>query len=158
MLPVIQRRESPFRMTNLRPRWRLRARISGGLLGAAPWIDVALIGLIFFMVHSANIVRPGIEVSLPVADARGGATYRAKVLTVVHDGQLFFDDERVAPGQLRDVLAAAVERDPLLEVVLEADRSLSHQQVMGIYEAAMEAGVRKVVIATRQRPPPVMIP
>lgn len=137
------------RLFHLRRQFRPLQRSAGGLLETAPWIDVVLLLLLFVITQSATLKKPGLQVNLPEARAATGARYDARVLTIPQDGVYFFADERVSWAALGDRLREAAEASPGGELVIEADESLSHGSLTGIYNLAVDTGWKRVVLATR---------
>lgn len=133
----------------LRRRFRTQRRSAGGLLDSAPWIDVVLIVILFFMTQTATLKKPGVQVELPAARAATGARYDALVLSVPQEGTFFFADERVHWPALSGRLRRAALENPDSELIIEADGSVSHRALTGIYNLAIDAGWRKIVLATR---------
>lgn len=138
-------------------------RINRGLITAAPWLDALVLVFMFLALQSRFILQPGLSVSLPAAPFAGGSPY-GHVVVVLHqespgrDGAesiVFFDDERFVlgrPGQaerLRAAFAAARGRRPDAAMVIEADRRVSHGTLVDLVNAAAEAGIGEVNLATR---------
>jgi len=141
------------RLFHLRSHFRPTQRSAGGLLETAPWVDVVLLFLLFVITQSATLKKPGLQVNLPVANSTAGARYDAQVLTIPREGVFFFDDERVSWAELTERLRKAAEQSPGLELIIEADESLSHKTLTRIYNIAVDAGWKQVVLATRMETP-----
>jgi len=137
------------RLFHLRSHFRPIQRTAGGLLETAPWVDVVLLVMLFVITQSATLKKPGLQVNLPTASAATGARYDAQVLTIPKEGVFFFDDERVSWAELTERLRMAAEQSPGLELIIEADESLSHKTLTGIYNIAVNAGWKQIVLATR---------
>jgi len=137
------------RLFHLRRQFRPRTGLARGLLDASPWIDVILLALLFVITQSATIKKPGLQVQLPVAIATSGARYDSHVLTVPQEGVYFFGDQRVNWTILSDRLREAATNYPDGELIIEADESLTHRTLTGIYNLAVDAGWQKIVLATR---------
>jgi biopolymer transport protein ExbD len=137
------------RLFHLRRPFPPRQRGVAGLLDVAPWIDVTLLALLFFIVMSATVKKPGLLVQLPEAIPTTGARYDAQVLTVPQPGIFFFADQRVSEPLLAERLAAVAREHPGQELVIEADGSVSHAALTGLYNIAVEAGWSRIVLATR---------
>lgn len=121
-----------------------------GFLGIAPWVDFALLFLMFVIFQSSVVLRPGISLELPQAPFTDGIHPDVAVLTVTADGMYFFEDRRVSREVLRRELArVARERAENPALLLEADRRISYGALADIYELAREAGFRRVILATR---------
>lgn len=123
-----------------------------------PWIDATLLVVLFVLIQTAAMHRPGVEVDLPSAPVSGGAHYGALVLSVPSRDFLFVADERVHPRNLGETLAAAFATRANRELVIEADRSLTHEYLMELYRVAAAGGAEKIVLATRRPAGPALPP
>ena len=111
--------------------------------------DTALLVLAFFVAVSPFILQPGINISLPPAPFTGGARFDSLVLAITRGGELFFDDQRVAPADLAGTLEAAAAAHPGAPLIIEADERVPQAVVVRAWNAARRAGIEKVSIATR---------
>lgn len=134
---------------HLRRRFRQQNLLRRSLLEPSMWVNFALLILLFFVIQSSYVLQPGIVVDLPVAPMAGGAPYGSLVVTLLQDGQLFFDDQRMTMDAFADALARAARREPGSTLVIEADNRARHGELVRIYDLAVSNGVPKVVLATR---------
>jgi len=132
-----------------RRRFRQNQRLAGGLLDSAPWIDVVLLVILFMITQTATLKKPGLQVDLPVARAASGARYDAYVLTVPQDGTYFFADEKIPWPALAERLRRVSSEHPDAELIIESDGAVTHRSLTGIYNLAVDAGWKKIVLATR---------
>ncbi|HMP88799.1 MAG TPA: biopolymer transporter ExbD [Kiritimatiellia bacterium] len=137
------------RLFYLRRIFRPRAGVNRGLFDSIAWIDVVLLVILFIITQSATVKKPGLQVNLPVVQGVTGARYDAHVLTIPQDGVYFFRDQRVNWTILSDLLRESAKIATDGELVIEADESLTHGTLAGIYNLAMEAGWKRIVLATR---------
>lgn len=137
------------RLFHLQPVFPLRNRARGGLLEIAPWIDVVLLFVLVMITLSGTIRKPGLVVDLPVARSGAGARYDAFVLTAPGEEVFFFNDQKVKPAVLPDRLRETARRHPGAELIIEADRRLTHGAITELYDLAVAAGWSRVVMATR---------
>jgi len=142
-LPIYQATSS-FRR-QLRP----RKSVFKGVLGVAPLVDVALLVLIFFMANSSFVLQPGIIVDLPEAEFVAGTAYGDMIVTVSQQGFVFFNDEKTSLEGLSSAFANAFDRSADQTLIIQADRGVSHDTVVRIYDMAQKAGIRKVALGTR---------
>lgn len=133
----------------LRRQFRSSRRSPSALLDTIPWINLVLLIIFFIITQSATLKKPGLQVDLPVARATSGARYDAHVLTVPQEGVYYFADERVRWAALADRLRETARQNPDAELIIEADGSLTHKALTGIYNLAVDSGWKKVVLATR---------
>ncbi len=134
---VLRRRFPPFR------------RMMAGPIGAIPLVNVALLAMLFFLVNSHFVLQPGITVNLPTSAFAGGAPVGAKVVTISQEGIVFFNDEPAKLDELGAELAQSVAERPDAALVIEADGRVSHSTIIEVYNLAMAAGVKDIVLATR---------
>jgi biopolymer transport protein ExbD len=116
---------------------------------AVAFCDASLLALAFFLAVSPFVLQPGININLPASPFAGGARFDAMVLSISRGGWFYFDDERLDAERLRDVLGKEAKRHPGVPLIIEADRDVAHGRVVEAWNAAMEAGIPQVSIATR---------
>lgn len=141
--------ELPRRLFHLRRRYLAQAPRVRGLLQVAPWVNVILLVLLFFILNSAYVLQPGVAIDLPTSPATGGARFGSLIVTVAKDDLLFYDDERITLDGLATVLARDALKDPERTLIIEADGQVDHATLVTIYDQATAAGLRRVVLATR---------
>ena len=141
---------SPIYQTTLSFRRNLRPRKSvfKGVLDIAPIADVALLMLTFFMANSSFVLQPGILVDLPDAEFVAGTAYGDMIVTISQQGFVFFNDEKTTLDGLAEAFARTPGRaDQTL--VIQADRGVSHDTVVRIYDMAQRANIRRVALGTK---------
>ena len=125
-----------------------KGRRRKALINVTSLIDVVFLLLIFFVVTSTFLERPGIDLSLP--EAGSSATEVAEVsVRIAADGGLYVGDSPVMPEALTEVLEARLRQAGTTEVTLEADRRVPHGRVVAAMDAARKAGATGLVVATR---------
>lgn len=115
---------------------------------AIAFCDASLLALAFFLAVSPFVLQPGINIELPKSPFTGGARFGSMVLSITRGGWFYFNDERLDEGRLRDALETAAKRNPGAPLIIEADASVSHGTVVESWNAAMDAGISDVSIAT----------
>jgi biopolymer transport protein ExbD len=151
-----------WRADVLRERFRPRSRIAQAWLSAVPWISVMLIVGLFWVVGDRMRVQPGVAFDLPPAPFREGMHYglTAVMLPVSRpSGQsetlVFFEDEpysTAVPAQVRqlgEALRNRAARETRRELLLLADRRVSHGDVMAAVELARAAGIQRINVAAK---------
>ncbi|MGH7558592.1 MAG: ExbD/TolR family protein [Gemmatimonadota bacterium] len=125
-----------------------KGRRRKALINVTSLIDVVFLLLIFFVVTSTFLERPGIDLTLPEA---GSGETEVSVVTVriVADGQIFVGSQPVPLEDLARVLETRLRAEETTDVTLEADRSVPHGRVVAAMDAARRAGARGLVVATR---------
>ena len=121
-------------------------------INVTPLVDVMLVLLIIFMV-TAPLLIAGVPVDLPESRAEAlSAESNQVTLSIDARGQVFLDDDAVAPGELAERIdglrcagRAASER-PL--ITLRADRGLDYGRVMAVMGELNRAGCNSVSLVT----------
>jgi biopolymer transport protein ExbD len=125
-----------------------KGRRRKALINVTSLIDVVFLLLIFFVVTSTFLERPGIDLSLPEAGSSASEVAEVSV-RISADGGLYVGESPVTPEELTEVLEARLREAGTTEVTLEADRRVSHGRVVAAMDAARKAGATGLVVATR---------
>ncbi len=121
-----------------------------------PMIDV-LIFLLIFLVISTQFKKPRhvLRIELPtvrevpsdkLADARS-------VIAVDASGHITLDTLSVPEGLLQSYLAAYQKQNPGRKLELEADRNLSLERLLAIWDSLIKAGIQVKDVPARIRMP-----
>jgi biopolymer transport protein ExbD len=116
-----------------------------------PMLDVVFIMLIFFIVTASFIKEAGIEVNRPEASTAEPKENVNILVAISATNEIWMDQRRI------DVLAvrANIERlhaeNPKGAVVIQADNESNTETVASVLDAAREAGVYDVSLATNDK-------
>lgn len=112
-----------------------------------PFIDVALILLIIFMVITPFLVRSQIGVELPKS-AHGSQASQEDVINVQIEsgGRITLDGKRIKLSRLERELALRLSRSVKKTILVQADRSVSIENVVKILDVAKKLGVGRIGI------------
>jgi len=117
-----------------------------------PLIDVVFLLLIFFMISTTFVHKPGIEITLPKASADLIKKRDKEIrVSVARDGTIFVDDRMIGIEELKKVFSAAAGSGDRSTLIIKADENTMHGKVVEIMDSAKEAGITKLAIATQQR-------
>jgi biopolymer transport protein ExbD len=119
------------------------------LINVTSLIDVVFLLLLFFVVTSTFLERPGIDLSLPEAGTAEVAAREDVTVRLGADGALFVGEEPVAADDLEAAIRERLEEGGTDRVVLEADEAATHGRVVDAMDAARDAGAASLVVATR---------
>ncbi|MBW8755341.1 MAG: biopolymer transporter ExbD [Sphingomonadales bacterium] len=119
-------------------------------INVTPLVDVMLVLLIIFMV-TAPLLKAGVPVELPESRAKALAEEKQQVtITVARGGQIYLDDDPVAPGELADRLAGVKPgpdgKPPL--VTLRADKAIDWGRAMAVMGELNRAGFTSISLVT----------
>lgn len=123
-------------------------------MNVVPYIDVMLVLLIIFMI-TAPLVTQGVKVDLPQASSETvpPTDDQPLIVSVDSEGQYFIDfgDDKDAPVD-HDTLITRVQSvlkyKPDTPVLVNGDRNVAYQRVVGLMALLQQAGVPSVGLLT----------
>ncbi|MFA7603316.1 MAG: ExbD/TolR family protein [Novosphingobium sp.] len=129
---------------------RRRGRAPMAEINVTPLVDVMLVLLIIFMV-TAPLLKAGVPVELPESRAKALAEEKQQIaITLTREGQVYLDQDPVAPGELADRLAGvppgADGKPPL--VTLRADKAIDWGRAMAVMGELNRAGFTSISLVT----------
>lgn len=130
-----------------------RSRRFPPTLEPAAMVDVVLLILLFFMISSSYVTKPGVEISLPVSNQNDGFQMNSMVVTLTRNGLVFFNDQRITLESLPKAFDRAHIENPDLPLVIEADETVTVAVQMQVVGEATRAGIQEIALATRGSDP-----
>jgi len=117
-----------------------------------PMIDIIFFLLVFFMISMLSMVeQKGLPVNLPQAAASQQQLSKNIVLTITKTGEIYFNKEEIPLDLLGIRLQAELRQSKELAVVVNADQSSKHGQVVKVLDEVKNAGITKLAIATEAK-------
>lgn len=115
-----------------------------------PMLDVVFIMLIFFIVTASFIKETGIEVNRPDA-LTAESKKNANILVAVNgNNEIWIDKRRIDVRAVRSNVERLRAENPEGAVVIQADEKATAETIIQVMDAAREAGVFDVSIATEE--------
>lgn len=116
-----------------------------------PMLDVVFIMLIFFIVTASFVKESGIEVNRPDAST-SSAKPKASILIAINDlGEIWINKRKIDEGQVRANIERLHAENPQGTVVVQADEEARTKTLVAVMDAAREAGVSDVSLATEKK-------
>jgi len=127
------------------------ARIFRGQLDAAPFITVFFL-LVMFLLMGSLLYTPGVRIELPRADGLAGTDKLTVAVAIDANGRLYYENQWIEEEALRARLrnAARTYGEPVA-LVVQADKSVSHDRIVRLLEVAKDTGIAEVQLATLPR-------
>lgn len=124
-------------------------------INVTPLVDITLVLLIIFMVTARFISEPSVGVNLPRTSQGGSSAVNERnvFLSMDVNGGLFLNNTRIDLSQLGDRMQALIKEKPDLNLVLRADKSVPHGDVMQVLDIVRAAGVTQFGIAVEAKAP-----
>lgn len=114
-------------------------------INVTPFVDVALVLLIIFMVTATYIIAQSIPVDLPEAST-GEDVVTTFAVALTTDGNLFLDGVKMDEAGLRKKIRLARSSNEEVRVIIAADKKVEHGRVVGIIDLVRKEGVAKFAI------------
>ncbi|MBN1962906.1 MAG: biopolymer transporter ExbD [Deltaproteobacteria bacterium] len=121
-----------------------RRAITG--INVTPLVDVVLVLLVILMVSSTYIVAQTLKVTLPHSKSTDGAAQKPTTVSIMKDGSLRYNDEKLDDDELARRLKEAVQNDNEMSLVVSADADVPHGRVVHLLDIAKLNGVSKFAI------------
>ena len=135
-------------------RFPRNARILRSQLDAAPFAAVFFL-LVIFMMLGSLIYTPGarVELQLPRADGLAGTDKPTVSVAIDADGRLYYENQWIEEKALRNrLLEAARKASEPLTLIVQADKSVSYERLLGLTLLARDAGIPEALLATLPGP------
>ena len=115
-------------------------------INVTPLVDVMLVLLVIFIL-ATPLMASRLALDLPKAAASNTpAPEPAAAVRIALDaqGQLYWDEEAIAPDSLAQRLQQAAQRNPATELQLRADTAVPYGRVVQIIGQAQQAGLSRI--------------
>jgi biopolymer transport protein ExbD len=133
-------------------RFRAEAKSANNLIDITPIVDTVFNLLIFFALSLNFISTPGIRVALPESKAQEIARERRDLqVSIAARGQLFVEDQPVEIRALGERMQRLAEANREAQVLIHADRRVSHGRVVEVMDLARSAGLYRLAIVTHPK-------
>jgi biopolymer transport protein ExbD len=128
-------------------KYRIMAEIN-----MVPFIDVALVLLIIFMIMTPVLMRAQIKVQLPTAGKTEPATENPESVRVQVDktGSIWIDGQSVPRASVLATVKQRLRHPQSQALIIEADRDAAFQHVVLVMDAGKQAGAAKLSVSVRQ--------
>ncbi|MGB0991583.1 MAG: ExbD/TolR family protein [Akkermansiaceae bacterium] len=117
-------------------------------INISPLIDVVFILLIFFIVTTVFVDETGADVTKPRAASAADLEKNSILIAVTANGQVYQGGRSIGVSGVRAVVAAMLEQDDSLPVIIQGDTDANHGTIVKVIDAAQLAGAKKVSIST----------
>lgn len=122
-----------------------------GEINIVPMIDVIFAILTFFIMSSLNLNRSAsLPVNLPSAQTAEVKQETQINITVEADGDLFVDRQPIQLQNLKSTLGGLIKPGNDALVVINADKSVNHGQVVQVMDRLRQVPGAKLAIAAIQ--------
>lgn len=122
----------------------------------APMIDILLVLLVFFMsISSTEVLQANRDIRLPVAkDAKDAKENPGQIIVNLAINPVSTavaitvnEKEFASPGELIPVLQNHIQRNPMVRVLIRADKEIKYSITKSLLEAVGRAGIANVTFS-----------
>lgn len=123
-----------------------------GRIEIIPMIDAIFFLLVYFIMISLSMVQMETHgVTLPKSRTARLDVEQKVVVAITRKGEVYVDQNEVAEDALRNQIAAYVDANPDVSVVISCDRDRSVAQFLRVFDLVKQANAANVMIATEPR-------
>ncbi|WP_254564834.1 biopolymer transporter ExbD [Oscillatoria sp. HE19RPO] len=121
-------------------------------INIVPMIDVIFSILAFFIISSMFLSKSeGLPVNLPQASTAAVQTETVKLtISIDAEGVLMLDEQAVALEDLEQAVRDRMKAEPVSVVVLKADKTVEHGQVVAVMDRVRRIEGAKLAIAAEK--------
>ena len=121
-------------------------------INMAPLVDVVFLLVIFFAVSTTFLDTAGLKLELPTSSSTASRDVEELTVLLARDGTLNFNGADVDEQQLRERLRQSLsDREPK-GVILRADASTPHGDVVKVMDLIRDSGAESLTVAARAAP------
>lgn len=122
----------------------------------APMIDILLVLLVFFMsISSTEVLQSNKDIRLPVAkDAKDAKENPGQIIVNLAFNHMnnavaisVNEKEYASPGDLVPVLQNHIQKNPMVRVLIRADKDVRYSYTKSLLEAVGKAGIANVTFS-----------
>jgi biopolymer transport protein ExbD len=116
-------------------------------INVTPFVDVALVLLVIFMVTARLIVARGVDVEKPKSSV-GGDLKGTILVSVDREGGIYVQGDRYPDRAAAEVaLGVLVKADPSAKAIVAGDARASYGAIFNAVEACKRAGIESIALA-----------
>ena len=118
-------------------------------INLTPMLDVVFIMLIFFIVTATFIKQAGIDVIRPDAQTDSPKPLVSVLVAISPAGEIWIDEQKIDPAAVRANIERIRAENPKGGLVVQADENSNYEYVKIVLDAAQQAGMTEVAVATK---------
>ena len=124
---------------------------NNGEIDLTPMLDVVFIMLIFFIVTATFIKEPGIEVIRPDSVTSDKIKNQSILVAISSTNDIWINKTKIDSRTVKTVIERMHAENPKGAVVIQADNESTAEMFAIVADAAREAGVIDISLATSEQ-------
>jgi biopolymer transport protein ExbD len=118
-------------------------------INIVPFVDIVLVLLVITMLMAPSLYQSSVRIELPEsfqATSSEKITFR---ISLNKEGEIYMDARKITAGEIPALYEKARGIDPEVDAVVNADKSVSHGQVMEVVDSLRQAGMRNIALGVQ---------
>lgn len=140
---------NPHQISQRWRRFQMNSRLLNHPFAPVPLLNIFLLIFFFIVFNSSFVLKPGINVQLPVGAFQQGSLYSAMAVILTQEGLIFYNDERVPIESLAGALHASAAKNKSLQLTIDADLRVPYDTIVRVLNMASAAGVSNIFLSVR---------
>ena len=126
-------------------------KIFRGQIDLAPLAGLFFLLVLFWLLQSPLFFAPGLSLNLPALEGPAWPGVAAPTVVVALDlrGQLYYEGQVISAAELKRHLTDVAHKIKEVTLVVQADKSVSVEALSRLSKLIRDAGIRRMVLATR---------
>ena len=121
------------------------------LINITSLIDVLFLLIIFFMVSSTFVEKPGMDLELPDSETSTLKEIKDLVLQIQADETMFLNNKPVEWYDLKGSFEQEYKQNQDAALILKADKDVRHGSVVRVMDISKQVCIKRLIIATREK-------
>ena len=120
------------------------------MISVTPLVDIVLVCLIFFMITYHFDIVSGARIDLPNVINKSIEDESDKITIIISkSAEVYIEGKKFDKKSLEKELQSLVREKGISRVVLQADKDVSHGNVVEVMDIAKSSGIDSIIIAAR---------
>jgi len=115
-------------------------------INVTPFVDVALVLLVIFMVTAPVLLKDVLGLQLPKAKTSDGQSPESLGIAITRQGQILLAGKPVGDEELKTEVAARLKATSQLQAILAADADARHGDVVRAIDLIKAAGLNRFAL------------
>jgi biopolymer transport protein TolR len=120
-------------------------------INVTPFVDVALVLLVIFMVTAPILAKDVLKLHLPKTQAGDGKATTTLGLSVNREGQILLNGGLISETSLTEEVKKAVASAPETQAIISADTETKYGNVVRVIDIVKSAGLTKFAIQVEHK-------
>jgi len=120
------------------------------MISVTPLVDIVLVCLIFFMITYHFDIVSGARIDLPKVINKSIEEESDRITLIISkSAEIYIGGKKFEKKSLEKELQSLVKGKGISSVILQADKDVSHGNVVEVMDIAKSAGIDSIIIAAR---------